>query len=564
MSGLSVSTRLTLWNVATAGVLVALLGLGVSWKARTDLLDGADRELRQRADRFQRSGFGRMMPPMQGPASGMAPGMGPGRAQPGQPPANPAGIGQGENQPPGPGSVPRPELGGPPQPAQEAGQPLEQTRQGQGLRRGQRRGAPAQAEGATPGQMPPANGPLAGPMGPRGPGMQRQGGQPQPTDPLRPRLLNDLETAKIRGSDPAWDFAAFQDALKGKESTTTVDLQGESYRIYTRPLPQESPDRVVQLAHPLSETYRAIDGINRTLLAFTPLSLLLVALAGFFVTRKALRPVGEMAAAADSITAQNLGGRLQTKGADEFAALGQTINGMLGRLERAFRELEDAIELQRRFTADASHELRTPLAAIKANTSLALTGGERQAADYRQAIESIDAAAERMSVLVQDLLTLARADGGRIALDRESLDLRDAIETSVAAYQGKGAAISIAMPERTVPVLGSELALIRLFENLLSNAVRHAPKDGKIEVAIVETEDCVEVSVSDSGEGVDDEQMQHLGERFFRAEKSRARSEGGFGLGLAICRSIAEAHQGSLTFSRSALGGLSATVRLPR
>lgn len=557
MNRLSVSARLTLWNTLAVAVLVTLLGLGVSWRVRSDLFEGADRDLRQRADRFLN------------------------RPQPGGPPMMEFG---------GPSS-PRIALppGGEFQP--NGGQPFERQRQppAQGPEGGPepggigsgRRGEP----GATPIQNPNPNLPNGEPrqsqpgrgfppgsgQAPFGQGVPGFGGQGPPMgamrrdaqDPLRPRLLNDAERSKIRGTDTPWDFDTFQAALAGKESFSTIELGGQTYRIFTRPLGPNSPDQVVQLAHPMSETYRALDGINRTLLLFLPVALVIAAAGGFFITRRALQPVGAIAQKAESISGSNLSARLQTRGNDEFARLGETINAMLDRLESAFRDLEQAVELQRRFTADASHELRSPLAAIKANTSLALSAEKRTEAQYREYLEGIDRSAGRMGVLVSDLLTLARADAGKIALDRQNVDLGQAIETAILAFADKGAPVSFAKPAESVSVLGSELSLVRLFENLLSNAVRHTPKDGAIQIKLGADEEWASIEVKDTGPGLAAEHLDNLGKRFYRADSARSRDEGGFGLGLAICQSIVEAHGGEMSFASEPDQGLTVTVKLP-
>lgn len=528
MRNLTVRARLTLWNVLTVAVLIVLLGLGVSWRIRSDILAGVDRELRMRSDQFLQFGFpGPPGDPV--PLDPKGAPMDPGPDAPAQPlDPNATGM-RGPQQPSDPPNSPAPQALGAPMPM--AGGPRNRAR-----------------------------GPGDGLAPPMGAGIGRRQGM----NPLRPRLFDEMgrSMTNVPGENP-WNREALDRALQGEESFTTVALEGEEFRVYTRPLPPDRQGRVLQLARPLSDTRRALQGVNETLIAYAPLAILVAAAAGYLATRRALQPVADLAQSAERITAENLSGRIDARGDDEFAQLGGTFNAMLDRLERAFRDLEASVETQRRFVADASHELRTPLAAIKANTSLALST-ERAAKDYRESLESVDKSASRMNALVQDLLTLARADAGRLVVEKDSADLREVLEGVVEGFRGKGAAIELREVGQTATVLGSDLSLTRLFENLLSNAVRHTPKDGKIEVTVESTPQEATVTVSDTGEGIAPEHLDKLGERFYRVDASRARSEGGVGLGLAICRSIVDAHGGKIEFESEVGKGTKVQVSFPR
>jgi two-component system OmpR family sensor kinase len=302
---------------------------------------------------------------------------------------------------------------------------------------------------------------------------------------------------------------------------------------------------------------------TRTLLTLIPLVLIVAGLGGAFLTDRALRPVRGLAHEAGKIEAGNLSQRLPITGDDEFAELAETFNGMLARLQVAFESQEEAFEQQRRFTADASHELRTPLTIIKANTSLALSG-TRTAPELLKTVQTVNTAADRMTRIVQDLLLLARSDAGQLTYALVPTPLSDVVSQALGAAQGPDhAPITVALKPESLAVIGNADALVRLFSNLLENAARYTPSEGRITVSAETLGDVVSVKVTDTGEGIAPEHLPHLTERFYRVEASRSRPRGGTGLGLAICRSIVEAHAGELSIE-SVLGrGTTVRVTLP-
>jgi heavy metal sensor kinase len=313
-------------------------------------------------------------------------------------------------------------------------------------------------------------------------------------------------------------------------------------------------DYVLQLAYPLDGVLREIDELTSTLLALVPFGLLAAGLGGALLTSRALRPVREIAETAARLGVNNLSDRLPVAGRDEFSELAAAFNVMLARLEEAF-------DRQRRFTADASHELRTPLSIIKANTSLALEHPWSQER-YRGFLAAIDAAASRQSRIVEELLFLARADAGGLARDVGPVCLAEVLEEAAEAVGGAnspGVQLNGVDPETVVMGSGSEL--YRLFANLLENAVRHTPPEGRVTVSASVDGAAVTVTVRDTGEGISPEHLPHLGERFYRVDA--ARTAGGTGLGLSICRSIVEAHGGQMAIESTVGEGTAVHVRLP-
>jgi signal transduction histidine kinase len=276
-----------------------------------------------------------------------------------------------------------------------------------------------------------------------------------------------------------------------------------------------------------------------------------------------MRPVGEIARRTAKIGTKQLSERLPVNGGDEFALLAQTINGMLGRIEEGYRELTESYKQQQRFTADASHELRTPLAVIKANTSLALMG-TRSSDEYRQALVNSDKAATRMGRIVQDLLLLTRADAAQPTLRLAPTEIWDVLEQVAEAFHDTGGASVCLEKGSARPVISADAdALVRVFTNLVENAVRHTPATGSVTIDASQSENLVLVRVTDTGEGIAPEHLPHLMERFYRVDSDRNRSKGGTGLGLAICKTIVEQHHGSISIESIVGAGTKVTVALP-
>jgi heavy metal sensor kinase len=279
---------------------------------------------------------------------------------------------------------------------------------------------------------------------------------------------------------------------------------------------------------------------------------------GWVISSRILRPVAAIAATASAISATSLSRRIDPEAVDrELADLARVLNAMFERLEGAF-------ERQARFTADASHELRTPLAIIRTHAELALNR-PRPAEDYRETIETCLRAAGRMTALVEGLLTLARADAGKLDLVRQPVDLAQLIEESVTLFRPLAAARKVTLRATLAPmeVRGDAGRLAQVVTNLLSNAVQYNKPGGEIEVRLARVAADTVLSVRDTGCGIPEADRPHLFERFYRVDKARSRASGGNGLGLAICKSIVEAHGGTIGFHTAEGRGTTFWVRLP-
>lgn len=382
--------------------------------------------------------------------------------------------------------------------------------------------------------------------------------RPQQMDDDRPRPPDDKP----------YSPRAFEISKTGKAVYDEVTINVGTYRVYSQPVSEEGRVRgVVQTAYLIDDLLLSLAGLRNILLTvLVPLGVVLTGLTSLFLVGRLLRPLRMITENAQQIGGSNVAERLPVVGQDEFAGLAKTLNGMLSRLEDAFRleqattqRLRETVEQQRRFTADASHELKTPLATIKAHTGL-LKMGEMPEEDA-ESVAAIDTAATRMAGLVNDLLVLARADGGSLVTKRSKVDLAEAVNAAVCAVSPGG--VDVRPTPRPLIVDGNGEAITRLFINLLDNAKKYAGTDQRVEVRFAKRGDMAEIAVVDRGVGIAPEHLSRIFDRFYRPDTSRTSETGGTGLGLAICQEIAGAHGGAIEVESKVGKGTTFTVVLP-
>lgn len=358
--------------------------------------------------------------------------------------------------------------------------------------------------------------------------------------------------------DPPLDAKSLTRSARGEEVFLTTQIEGESVRVFSAPLSRQDPSKpfpVIQIGYSLLDIERGQKNLDRTLLMLVPIGLLSAAAGGLFLTSRMLRPVREATKKAAYIDASDLSERLPVEGEDEFAQLAKTLNGMLARLEASF-------EQQKRFTADASHELRSPLTVVKSISSRVLARPNLPE-EQRDSMERIQKSALAMESLIESLLFLARSDNGQLSPKRQPIPLTDLLEEVIDALsQGATPHVQNQVDEH-IQVLGDRSQLYRLFFNLLDNAVRHTPQDGTVTFTAIVAEECVVITITDTGEGIASQHLPHITKRFYRVDTARDRERGGTGLGLAICQSIVVANDGDLQI-KSAFGeGTRVSITIP-
>jgi two-component system OmpR family sensor kinase len=297
--------------------------------------------------------------------------------------------------------------------------------------------------------------------------------------------------------------------------------------------------------------------------------LIAMSIASWVLVRSSLAPVAAITSTAREITASDLSRRLPVENSrDELGQLSMTINELLSRLEIAFNQREQALEYQRRFVADASHELRTPLTSILGYTRMLRSWGIDNPDIAREGIDSVEREAERMHVLVESLLAIARGDE-LPAMHPERLDLGALACDSVRSFEtaDPGATFRVDVPETPVMVMADGVMIRQLTGILLDNAIKYGgtPTSQPIEVA-VDTVEEVTLRVRDQGPGIPAQHLPYLFDRFYRAESSRSvsGSVSGSGLGLAIAKQIVKRHGGTIGVASQPGEGTTFTVRLPR
>lgn len=334
-----------------------------------------------------------------------------------------------------------------------------------------------------------------------------------------------------------------------------------------RVVPASGADpNIIVAAHSLQLIDEELAALRQVFLLAVPLALALAGLSGWFLTRKSLAPLASMARQAEQIGAANLSQRLPVANPrDELGRMAVTFNSLLSRLEQAFTQ-------QRQFMADASHELRTPLHVIRTAAEVTLDQPEgitRETAEYSEALSIVSEQARRLTRIVEDMFTLARADAGQRALERSDFYLDELLIDSGRAATilagRKGVTVDIA-PSRESPFFGDEGLLRQMLLNLLDNAVKHTPSGGRVSLQLTELDSSYEIVVSDTGTGISREAQERIFERFYRADSARNRTDSngaGAGLGLAIARWVAEAHRGTLRLRQSGADGSVFAVTLP-
>jgi heavy metal sensor kinase len=351
------------------------------------------------------------------------------------------------------------------------------------------------------------------------------------------------------------DLAFPQIAQNRTPSIHTVEFDGAALRMAAL-----KDERLrIYVAYPIEDLNEVLGDLFSDFLFFIPLAVLISIVLGWFLANKSLKPVDEMTRTAQAITAQNLGRTIPHSGAnDELGRLASTFNDMISRLRRSFDQIKQ-------FSIDASHELRTPLTIMRGETEIALQS-EKTPEEYREVLASHLEEIVRMSSIVENLLTLSKADLGRIELQRDIVPLHEVVqdlyEDSEVLAEKKCITVRLRKLDE-VNILGDKARIRQLLLNLIDNAIKYTPERGTVSLALSRANGVALVSVEDTGIGIPSEEISKIFDRFYRVEKGRSRSLGGSGLGLSISKWIAEAHGGKIEVQSEPQRGSTFTVQLP-
>lgn len=333
-------------------------------------------------------------------------------------------------------------------------------------------------------------------------------------------------------------------------------MRGQSLRL----LLLKTGTSQISVAYPLEEIETTLKELFSNMLLIAPMILVVSMYGGFFLAKYSLQPVDDIARSAHEITAHNLSRRLPVPEAeDEIRRLTLTLNKMIGRIEAGFDQMK-------RFTADASHELRTPLAILMGELEVSLRK-LRTPYEYEEILNSALVEVERLSKVVESLLELSRAETGQVQMNLRPMNfsnfIDDIVEDAEILAEEKEQGIRQSV-DREIMVLADDVRIHQAILNITENAIKYTQRGGVIELSLTVEQDCAVYRVKDNGIGIPAEDLPHLFERFYRADKSRTTLEvTGNGLGLSIAKWIVEAHNGTINVESSVGVGTTFSISIP-
>ncbi|MCG3204680.1 MAG: Sensor kinase CusS [Elusimicrobia bacterium] len=360
-----------------------------------------------------------------------------------------------------------------------------------------------------------------------------------------------------------WDWPvdkAILDKALQKPIWSDTEINEVSHLVLTHAVVSAgSPLHFVQVANSRHDINKIRNRLITCINVGTPVILIVALLMGQFFSKKALAPVEKIRERAQAFKPSNLGERLVYNGPeDELSRLTDTLNNL-------FERIQTSVNQTKRFIADASHELRIPLTGLRGTMEVALRK-DRTAEEYKRVIEDAHEESQRLSELVWELLSLARADAGEMALDIKPVDLPSFFKHLEEAAQHLNSEKSVEIIFQGMPSGNAsfdEMKIHQLLLNLIENAIKYNKPGGQVILKAQLDPNKLSVFVEDTGVGISKEDQTKVFDRFFRVDKARSRETGGTGLGLSIARSIAEAHKGTLTVQSESGKGSIFQLTLP-
>lgn len=369
-------------------------------------------------------------------------------------------------------------------------------------------------------------------------------------------------SGNISASEFPLSGTAYADALKGNNSYETFKVGGKHpIRVITMPvMVNDKLVNLVQVGTSLQAVQETLRNLKIILFTAVPSVLIFAALFARFMARRALKPISRIIDTARDIgQGQELSKRIPVlKIKDELGQLALTFNEMMNRLENSFKQV-------RRFSSDASHELRTPLTVLKGQNELILSK-LRKPEEYQEVISSNLEEINYMSKVLEDLFLLSKSDENQVSLDCKQVNLKPLVEEvckhAEVLAEEKNIKIIIAFLE-AVEIKGDEVRLRQMSWNILQNGIKYTQCGGELKVSLQNGGDFALMTIQDTGIGIPEEDLGFIFNRFYRVDKARSRDEGGSGLGLSICRQIAEAHKGTIEVESKLGVGTRFKIRLP-
>ncbi|QGU05504.1 sensor histidine kinase [Corynebacterium comes] len=381
-----------------------------------------------------------------------------------------------------------------------------------------------------------------------------------PSDYVVIKLFEDGSSVVF--NDPG-ELPRLSSVAVGRPPQTVDSAPGSDSKTRWRVIAHREEGVTTVVAKNLAREQTLLYGLALVQVVISLLVLAVLALLSYYVVRQAMAPLREVERTAGEIAAGDLDRRVPAwPRTTEVGQLAHALNTMIGQLQESVETARSKEEQMRRFVGDASHELRTPLTSVRGYTELYRSGATD---DIDMVFTRIDDESRRMSLLVEDLLALTRAEGSRLELTTvDLLELSLSVASSArAAFPGRE--VTVSNETSSVPVVEGDVSrLHQVLLNLISNGLTHGGPEAVVTVTLRLEDDDVVLTVADDGRGMSPEAASHIFERFYREDPSRSRASGGSGLGLAIVKSLVEKHGGSITVDTTEGEGSAFTVRLPR
>ena len=334
----------------------------------------------------------------------------------------------------------------------------------------------------------------------------------------------------------------------------------------------DAPSRglTVRLSNPYSFRAQTLQTLVGVMFSAAILTLVVALVVSVVLAERLTTPIRRLTGAAASLGEGDLDTRVEglEHGAPEVAELAATFNSMADRVQESIRYVSEDRDRSREFLADVSHELRTPIAALRTFNELLRDGTVKEPATQREFLDSSRQQIERLDWFATNLLELSKLESGLVALDLRPEDLRLVVEGAVQqaepVAQRRGIQLVAEVPRRPVRQLHDPLRLAQVLNNLIGNALKFTSRGGRVEVKLNGTADGAEIRVSDTGVGIDPQELPHIFDRFYRGSRGHQERAGGSGLGLSIVRSIMDMHGGKVSVESAVGSGTQVVVSLPK